>query len=178
MTLSPLSLRWFAILVIAIVTSDQVTKLAAVRLLEPRALDPAVEDPVVLIPRILNFRYAENRGAAWSMLQDHPVFLTVLSSVVATVLLIWALRLRKEEENLRWPLGLVLGGAIGNLIDRLLLGHVTDFIDVHWDEVYHFPTFNVGDSAICVGMGLLIWLSLTAPRPDEETARKQGSTGA
>ena len=154
-------MRGMAVIVATVVVLDQATKLLALRNL---ALDDPVRglisgEPVVLIPRLLQFIYAENTGGAFSIFSRYPMALTIISTLVAMILIVWSLKLQTDEMMMRWPLGMILGGAIGNLIDRYRLQHVIDFIDAHWDDVYHFPTFNVADSSICIGMALLIWLS-------------------
>ncbi|MBI3736728.1 signal peptidase II, partial [Candidatus Sumerlaeota bacterium] len=121
----------------------------------------------VIIPRCLQLIYRVNTGAAFSSFTEHTWPLTIFSSIVAIGLLTWSLRLNGYEQILRWPLGLILGGAVGNLVDRYRIQHVIDFIDAHWNDVYHFPTFNVADSAISVGMALLIWISLTASNQEQ-----------
>jgi len=107
----------------------------------------------------LNFTLAHNYGAAFSFLSDaggwQRWFFIVLASGVSLVLLVWLLRLPRRE----WPTGLglalILGGAIGNLADRIRLGYVVDFIDVYYKN-WHYPAFNVADSAITCGVVLLL----------------------
>jgi signal peptidase II len=82
-------------------------------------------------------------------------FFTVIASAVSAVLVVWIYRLKQHEKLLAIALALVLGGAIGNLYDRVMLGHVVDFILVHYQDNY-FPAFNIADSAISVGAVLLI----------------------
>lgn len=107
----------------------------------------------------LNITLAHNYGAAFSFLSDaggwQRWFFVLLASGVSMVLLVWLLRLPRSE----WPTGLglalILGGAIGNLLDRIQLGYVVDFIDVHFGN-WHYPAFNVADSAITCGVVLLL----------------------
>lgn len=105
-----------------------------------------------------NLTLAYNPGAAFSILADaegwQRWFFTVIALVVSVIISIWLLRL-KGERLLALGLALILGGALGNVIDRLLYGHVIDFLDFHWAG-YHFPAFNVADSAITVGAACLI----------------------
>jgi len=107
----------------------------------------------------LNITLAHNYGAAFSFLSDaggwQRGFFIVLSSVVSVVLLVWLLRLPRQEWRTGLGLALVLGGAIGNLVDRIKLGYVVDFIDVHFGG-WHYPAFNVADSAITCGVILLL----------------------
>jgi len=107
----------------------------------------------------LNITLAHNYGAAFSFLSDaggwQRWFFIVLASGVSLVLLVWLLRLPRREWVTALGLALILGGAIGNLIDRIQLGYVVDFIDVHFGG-WHYPAFNVADSAITCGVVLLL----------------------
>lgn len=113
---------------------------------------------VELLP-VLNLTLAFNKGAAFSFLADgggwQRWFLAGLALVISVAIVIWLARAAVTERLLGAGLALVLGGAIGNLWDRLAYGHVVDFIDFHWQQ-WHFPAFNVADSAITVGAALLI----------------------
>jgi len=115
----------------------------------------------------LNITLAHNYGAAFSFLSDaggwQRGFFIVLASVVSIVLLVWLLRLPRREWRTALGLALVLGGAIGNLIDRVRLGYVVDFIDVHFGG-WHYPAFNVADSAITCGVILLLLDALVLGR--------------
>lgn len=114
--------------------------------------------PVEILP-ILNFTLLHNPGAAFSFLSDaggwQRWFFTVVSTIVSVVLLVWLLRLQRSEKLLALSLALILGGAIGNLYDRVSLGYVVDFISFHYSGWY-FPAFNIADSAISVGAVLMI----------------------
>ena len=102
---------------------------------------------------------AHNYGAAFSFLSDaggwQRWLFTGLASVVTVVLVIWLLRLTAKERMLAAALSLVIGGAVGNLIDRIINGYVVDFIDVYYRD-WHWPAFNVADSAISCGIVLLL----------------------
>lgn len=124
-----------------------------------------------VIEGLFHLTYVRNPGGAFSFLRDVdasirlPFFIGVAS--VAVVALFWFVR--EIEAQQRWmlaALGLVLGGAVGNLIDRIAFGEVTDFLDVFWGE-YHWPAFNIADSGISVGMTILVVLTLFAK--DEPT---------
>ncbi len=114
--------------------------------------------PVEILP-VLNFTLLHNPGAAFSFLSDaggwQRWFFTVVSAAVSAVLLVWLLRLQRSEKLLALSLALILGGAIGNLYDRVSLGYVVDFISFHYSGWY-FPAFNIADSAISVGAVLMI----------------------
>ena len=107
----------------------------------------------------LNITLAHNYGAAFSILSDaggwQRGFFIVLASLVSVILLVWLLRLPRKDWRTGLGIALVLGGAIGNLIDRVQLGYVVDFIDVHIGG-WHYPAFNVADSAISCGVILLL----------------------
>ena len=106
-----------------------------------------------------------NEGAAFSFLADAGGWqrwvLSGVSLIVSIGICIWLLRLTSEQRILRWSLALILGGALGNLVDRALFGHVIDFLVLYYDP-YYFPAFNVADAAISLGAcGLLLDMFLT-----------------
>jgi signal peptidase II len=111
---------------------------------------------------------ARNRGGAWGLLQStsenvrRPFFLLVSVAAIAFIMTLYR-RLQPRQRALRWGLPLVLGGALGNVFDRIRYGHVIDFIDAHVGE-HHWPTFNVADIAICVGVGLMAVDMFTSKR--------------
>lgn len=142
--------RWYA-LALVVVLLDQASKYWMSANLE-------YGQPWVLTS-FFNFTLHHNPGAAFSFLRDasgwQRWFFAVIAIVVSLVLVVWLARVaaRKPLESL--ALALVLGGAIGNVYDRLVLGYVVDFISVHY-KGYYFPTFNIADSAISLGAFLLI----------------------
>jgi signal peptidase II len=117
-----------------------------------------------------NLTLAYNPGAAFSFLADaggwQRYFFTVVAVVAVLIMLVWLLRL-KGEKIVACSLALVIGGALGNLYDRVVLGHVVDFLDFYWG-VYHFPAFNLADSAITLGAVLLIIDMLFAGKRGDE----------
>ncbi|UCE89372.1 MAG: signal peptidase II [Pseudomonadota bacterium] len=147
-------LRWFWLSVLVIVL-DQITKVLASSLL-------VLHEPVRVMP-MFNFTLMHNTGAAFSFLSDasgwQRWFFTVVALGVSAVLVAWIRRLPPNDRWLAAALALILGGALGNVIDRLLLGHVVDFIQVYYDRWY-WPAFNIADSAITVGAIMLIIDSL------------------
>jgi signal peptidase II len=146
------------VLPMVIVAVDQATK-AMVRASVP------IHDSVTVIPGFLDITLALNSGAAFGILNgaDFP-FKTVIIAVIATAALIgvgmYAASLSHHQLIARIGLALIIGGAAGNLIDRVLTGSVVDFVDVYW-HTYHFWAFNVADSAISVGVTMLILDMLT-----------------
>lgn len=110
-----------------------------------------------------NFTLAYNRGAAFSFLADaggwQRYFFLAIGVVAVIVIVVWLRRLREHERITAVGLALILGGAIGNLLDRTLYGHVVDFIDWHYGG-WHWPAFNLADSAILLGATLVVLASL------------------
>lgn len=157
----PNALAWLVVSVL-VIAFDQITK-AVVR----HALTPGM--PQEVIPHVLNWTLAFNRGAAFSFLADSPGWQTWLFGILAVVvcigLIVWLARTPRREWRTALPLALIIGGALGNLIDRLAHGRVTDFIQVYW-HTWSWPAFNVADSAITVGAVLLIVFGLFAAKRD------------
>ncbi|AZE59221.1 MULTISPECIES: signal peptidase II [Pseudomonas] len=114
---------------------------------------------IVVIPDYFSWTLAYNTGAAFSFLADgggwQRWLFALIAVVVSAVLVIWLKRLGRDDTWLAIALALVLGGALGNLYDRIALGHVIDFILVHWQNRHYFPAFNFADSAITVGAIML-----------------------
>src|SRR5579862_9270338 len=128
------------------------------------------------------FILAKNKGGAWGLLQGttenvrRPFFLLVSVAAIAFIMTLYR-RLLPSQRALKWGLPLVLGGALGNVFDRIRYGHVIDFIDVHVmlkGKDHHWPTFNVADIAICVGVGLMAIDMFTSKRPRADGASPSG----
>ena len=107
---------------------------------------------------VFNLTLVYNKGAAFSFLADaggwQHYFFVIVTTAVSIGLAVWLKRLRYFERWVAWALALIIGGALGNLIDRLLHGKVVDFLQWHWQD-YYWPTFNVADMAITAGVALL-----------------------
>ena len=151
---NPGSSRFITWMVVAMIIAvvDQLTKLAIIEWIP-------LYDRVPL-NSFINLTHQKNTGAAFSFLADaggwQRWFFVVLATGVSVVIAIWIWRIRNSGQAiLSAGLALVLGGAVGNLIDRILLGHVTDFFQV-WFGSWAFPSFNVADAGISVGAALLI----------------------
>jgi signal peptidase II len=140
---------------LGIIAMDQVTKQLAEALLTPH-------QPVSLLP-FFDWYLTYNTGAAFSLLADaggwQRWLFTIIAIVISVVIVQWINNLPSGDRLTALSLSLILGGAIGNLIDRVLLGHVIDYIQV-WLGSYPFPAFNIADAAISVGAVLLIASSL------------------
>ncbi len=153
--------KWLALSLLVVVL-DQFTKSLAVNFL-------TYAEPLAVFPSF-NLTLLYNRGAAFSFLSDasgwQRWFFVVVSAGAAVFLTLWLRRLKQDQLLLSVALALVLGGAVGNLIDRLWLGHVVDFIQLYYRQ-YYWPAFNIADSAISVGAVLLIWDSLFARRESD-----------
>ncbi|HHB91832.1 MAG TPA: lipoprotein signal peptidase [Thioploca sp.] len=143
-------LRWLWISLLVIIL-DQVSKFWMDSNL-------SFNQPVNLLP-FFDLRLLYNEGAAWSFLANvggwQRWFLSGLSLVISGILLVWLIRLERRQIWLAIALSLVLGGALGNLIDRVIYGHVIDFIDIYYQQ-WHWPAFNIADSAISVGAVMLV----------------------
>ena len=145
------ALPWLIVSVL-VIALDQLTKAIVLRELTPYV-------PRAVVPHVLNWTLAFNTGAAFSFLaggSGWQVWLFgILAVIVCAVLIAWLTRTPRNEWRTALPLALIVGGALGNLIDRVMHGQVTDFIQVYW-RTWSWPAFNVADSAICVGAVVLI----------------------
>ncbi len=150
---------WYVAAVVIVL--DQLTKYWAVKVLAPGR-------SIVIFENFLQLTYATNQGGAAGLLQSRPQLLTLLSIIALGVILWWALTVPREDRLARFGFGMILGGAVGNLLDRLFRGgfffntYVVDFIDAHWynRENLHWPTFNLADTAICTGIAVVLVSSL------------------
>ena len=141
-----------------------------------KALD--LHPPMTVVDHYVDFILARNKGGAWGLLQTtselvrRPFFLLVSALAIGFIVTLFS-RLQPRQRALRWGLPLVLGGALGNVFDRIHYGWVIDFIDVHVTRggiEHHWPTFNVADIAICVGVALMaidMMVGKKAPKPKE-----------
>jgi signal peptidase II len=158
----------YLVLIAAIVLLDQGTKAIVVRSLE-------LHEYVPIVDGFLSLSHVRNRGAAFGLLADwdvpyQSVVLAVLSCCALAAIAFYFLRLPATARLPRLALALVLGGAAGNLIDRARLGYVVDFVHVYWRR-YQWPDFNVADSAITVGVALLVLDILRSPDTSPASAR-------
>ncbi len=163
-------LKWLWLSLIALVL-DQWTKIAvdsSMRLYESIAIIPG-----------FNLTYVHNTGAAFSFLSEaggwQRWFFAAMALIISVILTVWLYRLKSHETLLAVALSLVLGGAIGNLIDRLAYGYVIDFLDVYYQS-WHWPAFNIADMAISVGVFLMLLenfgIGVNKPEEDNDDIEK------
>lgn len=143
-------LKWLRLSFVVLIL-DQLSKLTIVSMMR-------LYESIQITP-FFNLTYVRNTGAAFSFLSEaggwQRWFFAALAFIVSIVIAAWLARLKRHETLLAVSLALVLGGAVGNLIDRLAYGYVIDFLDVYY-RTWHWPAFNVADSAITLGVGLML----------------------
>ena len=141
---------WIGIAAIIILV-DQLTKITIEKLF--------AYGEELYVTSFFNLVLAYNKGAAFSFLSDQGgwqrYFFTAIG-IGAALFIVYLLKKHAAQRLFCWSMALILGGAVGNVIDRLVHGHVIDFLDFHWQGLGHFPAFNIADTAICIGAGLLI----------------------
>lgn len=159
----------YFIITAIVLAADQLTKAWATASLKPIVF-------IEVIPGFFRLSYATNRGVAFSLFADSQFdlrwALAVISLAAALFVVSYFRRAPAAMARLNVALALLLAGIVGNLMDRVRLGEVVDFIELHWRDLYSWPTFNIADSAICVGAVLL---ALEMMR-EERAARMQAST--
>ena len=158
MSIKPNALVWLW-LSAAVIVLDQLSKLWAVQALQPAGL------PHPVVPGFLNWTLAFNTGAAFSFLADgagwQRWFFVLLAAIISVVLVVWLTRTPRRDWRTALPLGLIVGGALGNVIDRLHAAQVTDFIQVYFRQ-WSYPVFNIADCGITVGAVMLVVFGLFA----------------
>lgn len=159
---------WLALLMAVI---DQITKQLVVA-------NFSLYESVNILP-FFNLTYMQNTGAAFSFLADaggwQRWFFTVIAVVISSVLLFWMKKAKSTDVLLPVAFALIISGAIGNVIDRLLFGYVIDFLDFYVGN-YHWPAFNIADSAIFVGAALMIYDSFTSTEASAEASTEKSKT--
>jgi signal peptidase II len=154
---------------VGIIVLDQVTKSLVTRRFW-------LGESISVVPDFFSLTYIRNTGAAFGILATAnpafrvPFFLIVPLVALGSIIYIFK-KIPEKDIKLSTALALVMGGAIGNLIDRVAFGYVIDFLDFHWKYQYHFPAFNVADSAICVGVGILMLDLLTQKSEEPDASR-------
>jgi signal peptidase II len=148
-----MTFRYRILLVVSllVLVLDQATKLYIDRSM-------ALHSSIAVIENFFSITYLRNKGAAFGILANSPYrlpFFLMVSAVAACVIIVVIKKLREDQRLAAISLSLIFSGAVGNLIDRVRLGEVIDFLDAHWYN-HHWPAFNIADSAICVGVFLLV----------------------
>lgn len=145
---------WMAITGILVFLADIATKWLATHYLS-HALFQRVE----VVPGCLDFFLRYNPGGAFSLFDEYPALITGFSLVAVIWIFLWGRKISRGVLSAQLAFGMILGGAVGNLVERILFRQVTDFIHVYYKS-WAWPTFNFADSAIVVGIGIFLYLSL------------------
>lgn len=136
----------WAVLAVVLVVFDQVSKFLVVK-------NIGFGDSINVIPKLFDFTYVKNTGAAFSVLSEHTWLLSIISVVFCIGIAVWFFMKKPESKLLKLATTFVFAGALGNAIDRVFLGYVVDFIETVFMD---FPVFNVADILVCVGAGLFL----------------------
>lgn len=159
-------------LLLGVLVADQVTKIWVVHFSDMPLHAVPPQGGIEVIPGVFNLIYAVNYGAAWGLLHGFGWLFLIVA--VGAIYGIYRFRqaLELQRRPYQWAFGLIIGGIIGNAIDRLVYGHVVDFLDVDL-QFYRWPTFNIADSAIVLGVGWMLIFSqfLDKPAPEIFPAR-------
>ena len=142
-----------------VITLDQISKLYIAHHFE-------LHESATVIPHFFNLTYVRNTGAAFGLLAKAPEsfripFFIIIPLIALTIIVLIFKKTQETQLLMITALSLILGGAIGNFIDRLRFNYVIDFLDFHWFSKYHWPAFNVADSSIVIGVMLLIFYTFT-----------------
>ncbi len=150
-------MKWFFTLIAVVIATDQATKKLAVRFLRDAA------QSITIIPELFTLTYAENKGVAFGVEFAPPLVLLLLTGLITLAVVVYVIRSNNRTPLFLLPFALIVGGGIGNMIDRVSIGHVVDFL---YFDLYHghlfgiwlslWPIFNVADSAITIGACMLI----------------------
>lgn len=153
---------------IVVLVLDRLTKIWAVNTLSSGKV-------IDIIKGYFDFSYVENRGAAFGILQGNTILLGIISLVFLAYLLFLFFKSKSPSKLYKVSLGLIISGALGNLYDRFIYKYVVDFIHFHWQETYHFPTFNIADMAVVVGTFLLLaYYFFIEPKENKESKESEG----
>lgn len=159
-------LSWIIVIAAAVVV-DQVSKILVIKYLKDIV-------SVELIPGIFRFTYVENRGAAFGMLSDNRWVFMIISTLAIGALIVYLWKFRPDSRLACLALSMIAGGGIGNMIDRVALGYVVDFIDFCAFPSVWMWVFNIADAFVCVGAGLLIlWLIISMAQESREQKIKR-----
>jgi signal peptidase II len=157
--------RLLLIILLIVFGFDQITKLWIISRLPLGSYGPY--NSITIIPDFFYLVHVGNTGAAWSLLTGKSTLLALVAMGTLLAIFLWRRALGLRDKLAQVAFGLLCGGIIGNLVDRIQHQHVVDFLDFHFGS-YIYPTFNVADSGICVGVALYLWHSLIAqPRQNK-----------
>ncbi len=156
--------RLFWSVALIVLALDQLSKLAVLAWVP---LTETVDDKLEIIPGFFNLVHVYNHGAAFSLFSGYGWALVLLALVALFAIFYWRRALELEKPGVQWAFGLLTGGILGNVIDRLIHGHVVDFLDVILPFYGRWPAFNVADCGICVGVGLYLIYSFRHPQNAE-----------
>jgi signal peptidase II len=159
----------------AIVALDQAAKAIVDRYMD-------LHESHTIVEGLARLTYVQNRGAAFGILSDadlpyQSVLFSLISILALGAIAVYAWKLPVTSRLPQAALALIMGGALGNLLDRMRLGYVIDYVDVYWGR-HHWPAFNVADSAISVGVALLVLDILRNPHPESAPAEMSATTAA
>lgn len=153
------------VLIILVVALDQISKYLSVLYLEPIGTFPIIKD-------VIHLSYVENRGAAFGILSEHRWVFMMISIIGIGALAVWLAVAKPKSKWMRFGVSFVIGGGIGNMIDRIILGYVVDMIDCRFVNFY---VFNIADSFVCIGCAM-VFIALIAEMIDEHKQKKTGDT--
>jgi signal peptidase II len=149
---------YLLVIALFVLIADQLSKQAIVASL-PFPSYGADHGAITVIRNFFYIVHVGNTGAAWSMFSGQSLLLALFALVTLIAIFLWRRALGLKELKTQICFGLLCGGIVGNVIDRLRYGHVIDFIDLHFGN-YTYPSFNVADSGICIGVMLYLWQTL------------------
>lgn len=152
----------------AVLVLDQLSKFAINRSLPLGTYGPPYH--IAVIPGFFNLVHVGNTGAAWSLFSGKSTLLALLAIGTLGAIFFWRKSLGLRVLPVQISFGLLCGGIVGNLIDRMIHHHVIDFFDFHFGN-YVYPTFNIADSGICVGVIVYLWYSFQNPTREPNSAK-------
>jgi signal peptidase II len=154
------------LIALTLFVADQLTKIWVVRRIpfNPFHDHDGVQD-ITVIPGFFYLIHVGNTGAAWSILSGKSTLLALLALGTLVAIFFWRRTLGLQMRTPQIAFGLLCGGIVGNLVDRLAHGHVVDFLDFHFGH-YIYPTFNLADCGICIGVALYLWHSWREPKTE------------
>ena len=129
-----------------------------------------------VIDGFFNLVYVRNDGAAWNILSGQSIILVLISTIVLVLLVVYRKQFLEQRFSHKIMLGLMIGGIVGNLVDRIRWGWVTDFLDFQFGS-YHYPSFNVADSAICIAVGIYLITNILQKKEPKDSADLEEQNG-